>query len=312
MPSETSIGKCELCGRSFRRTGMLPHLRSCLARQAGAGNDNDAGVATARGMHLVVGDVYRSGEYWLHLFVPAGATLEQLDDYLRSVWLECCDHSSCFCIGQVCYYRNFTDECEDEDEDDESDGVDFGDEDGDEDDDGVGDWLAMPPHAPDLISDDMDMDMDMDVAVATAAPPGTRFHHEYDFGTTTRLKLRSAAEIAVPTEFAVDNAEGAGGICLLARNDAPEVLCDLCGSPATYLQQILNDFGIMSAGVCDVYASRLDEDELLPIINSPRSGLCGYTGPPRTIFGLRTKTRPSRWRRCAEPARMPPAIIRAR
>ena len=37
--------------------------------------------------------------YWLHIEIPAKATLEDLDHFLRAVWLECCGHLSSFDIA---------------------------------------------------------------------------------------------------------------------------------------------------------------------------------------------------------------------
>src|SRR5262249_29862633 len=42
-------------------------------------------------------------EYWLHLEIPATATLYDLDAYLRDIWLECCGHMSEFTIGDIRY-----------------------------------------------------------------------------------------------------------------------------------------------------------------------------------------------------------------
>ena len=276
MPRTTSGGKCELCGRSYRKSGMTTHLRSCLARHARAGGganaDRAVGVDTGapgRSIHLIVEDTYRP-EYWLHLAVPARATLNHLDAYLRNVWLECCLHLSAFRIGRDYYdYIIF--------DDDDDDGF-FA----------LLDEMQGIRHA------------DMNVAVATVAPPGTRFRHEYDFGTTTELVLRSVAEIADPvTNANAGDGDGAaaapaagganrdspGAIRLLARNDAPAIICAFCGAPATGVSPGPDDWIAMTAGVCEACVPRLEsEDYLLPIVNSPRSGVCGYTGAPVGII----------------------------
>ena len=41
--------------------------------------------------HLQVQDAW-DGNYWLHLEMRGSATLEDLDFYLREIWLECCGH----------------------------------------------------------------------------------------------------------------------------------------------------------------------------------------------------------------------------
>ena len=38
-------------------------------------------------------------EYWLDLEMIGSASLEQLDKYLRAIWLECCGHLSKYTIG---------------------------------------------------------------------------------------------------------------------------------------------------------------------------------------------------------------------
>ncbi len=47
--------------------------------------------------HLRVQDAWRN-EFWLDLEMRGSATLKDLDDYLRAIWLECCGHLSRFSI----------------------------------------------------------------------------------------------------------------------------------------------------------------------------------------------------------------------
>jgi hypothetical protein len=67
-------------------------------------------------------------------------------------------------------------------------------------------------------------------------------------------------------------------IRVLARNEPPVIPCDKCGKPAT---QVCTQ--CMHAGegwLCDACAAQHDcEDPMfLPVVNSPRVGVCGYTG----------------------------------
>jgi hypothetical protein len=80
---------------------MTRHLRAC--------KDDHATAADRRTVHLKVSGAYRS-DYWLHLGVDAGATLADLDDLLRDVWLECCGHLSAFVIDGVRYERPLPDD----------------------------------------------------------------------------------------------------------------------------------------------------------------------------------------------------------
>ena len=68
-------------------------------------------------------------------------------------------------------------------------------------------------------------------------------------------------------------------IQILARNSLPIVSCtDRCGKPATSFctQWNYEDQGYL----CDACAKdhQCGEELLLPIVNSPQAGVCGYTG----------------------------------
>src|SRR5438045_3051287 len=59
-------------------------------------------AASGPALHLTVED-REIGAYWLHLEAGPTATLEDLDLYLRRIWLECCGHLSAFQINGVRY-----------------------------------------------------------------------------------------------------------------------------------------------------------------------------------------------------------------
>ncbi|MCZ7670413.1 MAG: hypothetical protein M5U34_26255 [Chloroflexi bacterium] len=48
--------------------------------------------------HLQVEDAWNR-DFWLHLEMRGSARLQELDNYLRAIWLECCGHMSEFFIG---------------------------------------------------------------------------------------------------------------------------------------------------------------------------------------------------------------------
>ncbi len=91
-------GSCTYCERKMTRGGMARHLQACAERQ-----DAVASASQKRGKnqslyHLQVQDAW-GGDFWLHLEMPGSATLEDLDYYLRAIWLECCGHLSRFSPG---------------------------------------------------------------------------------------------------------------------------------------------------------------------------------------------------------------------
>jgi len=100
--------------------------------------------------------------------------------------------------------------------------------------------------------------------------PGIVFHHEYDFGSTTELGLK------VISEFEANIKDMS--IKILSRNDAPEIRCDKCGKMATQVctQCIYEGLGWL----CDDCAEdhECGEEMMLPVVNSPRVGVCGYCG----------------------------------
>jgi len=110
----------------------------------------------------------------------------------------------------------------------------------------------------------------MDVVLGKVINPRMKFYHEYDFGTTTELKLRVVSERE--GEFKGKS------IRLLARNNPPMITCGSCGKIATQVcgQCIWSGEGWL----CDecIREHECGEEMFLPVVNSPRVGMCGYTG----------------------------------
>ncbi|MCP4753794.1 MAG: hypothetical protein GY866_23160, partial [Proteobacteria bacterium] len=70
---------------------MTRHIRSCLKKEL----KNRPSVRSSNLIHLHVIDAH-DPEYFLHLLVSGSTLLNELDTYLRSIWLECCGHMSAF------------------------------------------------------------------------------------------------------------------------------------------------------------------------------------------------------------------------
>jgi hypothetical protein len=104
---------------------------------------------------------------------------------------------------------------------------------------------------------------------------GQKFTYEYDYGDTTYLNLRviSEREGVIPgMEEGKDYA-----VTLLARNVAPVFLCKTCGKPATKV--VAGYYNVEENAYCDECAERSEDvDMMLPVVNSPRVGVCGYCG----------------------------------
>jgi hypothetical protein len=169
--------------------------------------------------------------FWLDVDVKATAQLRDLDDFLRKVWLECCGHLSSFEVGRTSYVVLMSDDF-------------FG-------------------PAPDERS--------MDARVSASLPPvGSTFSYEYDYGSTTHLRLKVVAH-----RKALSRRES---VRLLARNDDPVWTCTDCAATATELCAYCLQED--DAFFCDAHADEHNcgEEAMLPVVNSPRMGVCGYTG----------------------------------
>jgi hypothetical protein len=99
---------------------------------------------------------------------------------------------------------------------------------------------------------------------------GMKFMHEYDYGSTTELSLRVAG-------LRKANAKSPR-IALLARNVPPAWLCCVCGKPATRIRATGWGLNLDALFCDDCVAEEDDDDGFLPVVNSPRVGVCGYCG----------------------------------
>jgi hypothetical protein len=117
---------------------------------------------------------------------------------------------------------------------------------------------------------DLEPEKGMNIKIGKVLEPKMKFSYEYDFGTTTELNLRVISE-------RIDQ-PGKEPVRLMARNTAPSIVCNVCGKPATQVctQCIWEGEGWL----CDACARKhkCGEEMLLPVVNSPRVGMCAYTG----------------------------------
>jgi hypothetical protein len=105
--------------------------------------------------------------------------------------------------------------------------------------------------------------------------PGVELTHIYDFGTSSETLIKTiAVREGKPTT--------SHPIALMARNSPPEASCIECGQPASWLciECLYEDDS--PGTLCDQHAEVHPHDdygEPMPLVNSPRVGMCGYTGP---------------------------------
>ena len=88
-------GTCAYCGEILTKRSVDKHLLTCEKRQAALKASSQPAETLWR---LRVQDAY-SKMFWLELEMRGSASLDQLDKYLRAIWLECCGHLSEYTLG---------------------------------------------------------------------------------------------------------------------------------------------------------------------------------------------------------------------
>jgi hypothetical protein len=119
-------------------------------------------------------------------------------------------------------------------------------------------------------------DRSLDVTLEKALKVGQKFSYEYDFGSSTDLTLKVLSEREGVIQ---DQSEDEDTIEILARNIEPAILCKVCGKPAKFV--VAGYFNVEENAFCSkkcVRKSGEDAEMLLPVVNSPRLGVCAYTG----------------------------------
>ena len=133
-------------------------------------------------------------------------------------------------------------------------------------------WLECCGHMSSFSLRRYGDEINMKQKVEDIFSPGVELNYQYDFGSTTELSIK-----------AVDNyhgtTDGNKKIQIITRNAQPLIPCDECGAkPAVQIctECQWNEKGWLCEGCSQTH--ECDEDMFLPVVNSPRTGVCGYTG----------------------------------
>lgn len=192
----------------------------------------DKAAKLVPGFHVFIEARYLP-EYWLHILIPVSAKLQFLDSFLREVWLECCGHLSEFRIAGVRYEAAA--DCVD----------------------------AMWRE---------EASRDLSARLSDVLQVGITFEHDYDFGSTTELRLKVLGVVET----------AARKVTIIARNEPPQVVCCSCERHPAEVICTECDAREGQGWMCRACAISEEHecgDEMcLPVVNSPRVGVCGYTG----------------------------------
>ena len=116
----------------------------------------------------------------------------------------------------------------------------------------------------------------MGVELNKVLEPGMIFDYEYDYGSTTQLVLEVISVRRGKLK------RGEGSIMLVARNDPMSFACRSCKKEeATNIcTNCVSRYSFVGLTLCKscVKRHKCGAQMALPIVNSPRTGVCGYTG----------------------------------
>ena len=129
-------------------------------------------------------------------------------------------------------------------------------------------WLECCGHMSAFSADRHELSMGSAANIALQSVGG-KFHYEYDFGSTTALTGHLLNGRSGPT--------GRFPVRLLARNDPLAFACAQCSAPATVVCPYCPENGLFCEAHAGVHEHAVEE-AYLPVVNSPRMGVCGYTG----------------------------------
>lgn len=110
----------------------------------------------------------------------------------------------------------------------------------------------------------------MNKQVGQVLLPGSMCEYVYDMGSSTYLEIQVLGEVhACPQKQ----------VTILMQNNPPELPCESCKKPANL---ICSQCGNATCTACSKHhpcaVSEEDDYMLMPLVNSPRAGVCGYEG----------------------------------
>ena len=137
-------------------------------------------------------------------------------------------------------------------------------------------WLECCGHLSQfLVGAGRGVEISMSLKIEQVFRTGIEITHIYDFGTSSETLIKLVGiRSGKPTTTRP--------VALMARNLMPEAQCVECESPASWLcmECLLeeNKWGTL----CDEHAKTHPHNDYgrpIKLVNSPRIGMCGYTGP---------------------------------
>jgi hypothetical protein len=247
IPTETK-GICLYCNQTISKSLFTKHFQKHLNEKI---KTNKPGSSFL--LKVETEKAWGPTPYFLFLWIDGEAKLNVLDDFLRNIWLECCGHMSSFTIAGYKKSKNRM-------------------------------WNFFEANEllqkgktkeHEKLMESSSGELPKSAKVNTKFYKNLKLDYLYDFGSTTALLITVLAEYPIIADEK---------IILLTRNTIPEIKCGVCNK--------LNATKICTAHeydennlFCESCAKKYEKEcddfadyASLPLVNSPRAGVCSYAG----------------------------------
>ncbi|MDQ7051543.1 MAG: hypothetical protein Q9P14_01080 [candidate division KSB1 bacterium] len=197
--------------------------------------------------------------YWVHIEMAGQKTLYDLDAFIRNLWVECCSHLSEFEINDQIYRVNLFAEWSEENSEIDDFEIEI-------------EHTASNDDAFEFFSMDIESlfikPSKVNIPIQHVLKQGTEFEYVYDFGSSTDLTGKVINVRQGPADT---------GIRILARNAPYNVLCEKCQKSRADAV-CMYCFDALCPRCQRRHECEQSGETFLPLVNSPRVGVCGYTG----------------------------------
>lgn len=232
LEKTTSEGSCYFCQKMVGQSGMNRHLTTHL-------NALQKEDTTKRATSFLV--YVKADIMFLNLWVSDTTTFKKLDQFLRSIWLECCGHMSAFYDKNGNYIHKVTDEFS----------------------------QPYPQNVP------------FEMQVGKVFSKGKKLDYEYDFGSTTLLaiEVKNAFDIKAPQPIVLLSRNEplhllcdtcttniATAICSVHLYDEQSFFCEKCAKKHAKTCEDFADYARMEVvnsprmGVCSYSGGKIDTE----------------------------------------------------
>lgn len=249
MDKIKSESKCLFCDKTFAKASINRHLQKHLSEKS---LHNKPGKSFL--LKIETNPRWGASPYFLSIWIDGEATMGVLDTFLRQIWLECCGHMSAFVLSakkrQGGGMLDIMDAYE------------------------LLDKGKVKEYEE--IMEDVNGQVPLSRKTKNVFQKDLKLQYRYDFGSTTELQLTVVNDYPVKADQ---------DLVLLSRNEPLELLCEKCDkSPAILICSVCNDYedeGMFCSKCAKKHAKScedFDDYAAMPVVNSPRMGICGYGG----------------------------------